>query len=480
MSSKEKALTGVKWSLVGNLSNKVTTFIIGIVMARLLSPADFGLVGMIAVFLVLADTFVDSGFSQALIRKANCSQDDYSTTFYFNLVISLIVYGLLFAFSDEIAKFYEQPKLTEIIKVSSIALVLNAIVLVHQTILIKNIDFLLETKISVTATILSGTIALVMAFYGFGVWSLVVKSVSFSLISTISYLFLSSWRPSLTFSLASFNSLFFFGSKLLVTNLIDRLFWNSYYIVIGKYFSANTLGYYTRAEMFRTLLVQQPTYIVNKVTYPLLSKYQNNELELITNFRKLFRLTLFTVSYIALMLAVLGDLLIFNILGEKWLNAAFFLSTLSIAGVLFPASMISLMLLKVLDKTNLILKMEPIKKLFAVPSLLIGVFIGVNEMILFLVLYSIIEYSINAFSISKVIKHTFRNQFIDLFDSIKLPIVISLVVFTVKEFFVGEPSLMAFISLSILGLSMMIFVAELVKNSEYLQIKNMVLKNLKK
>ena len=250
---KQKTISGLSWSFIDNFSKLGITFIVGIILARLLEPREFGLVGMTTIFIAISQSIIDSGFTQALIRKQNCTQKDYSTVFYFNLVNGIVFYLVLFFAAGLISHFFNEPKLALIIQVLALSLIINSLAIVQRARLTKEINFKLQTKISIIATTLSGIIGIWMAYTGYGVWSLVIKSLAGFAFTSILLWSWNKWIPHLVFSKDSFKEMFSFGSKLLVSGLIDTTYRNIYLLIIGKYFSATELGYYTRADQFKNL-----------------------------------------------------------------------------------------------------------------------------------------------------------------------------------------------------------------------------------
>ena len=470
MSLTNKAIKGAKWSFIGNILNQITTFTIGIILARLLSPEEFGLIGMTTVFIVLADTFVDSGFSQALIRKNNCTQEDYSTAFYFNLLASILIYLLLFFSAGSVANFFIQAELTNIIRIASLGMIINSLVLVQKTILVKDINFKIQTKISIISTLISGVIALLMAINDFGVWSLVVKSLSASLISAVLFWGVNKWRPDFTFSKKSFDDLFSFGSKLLFSNLIDRFYWNIYYVVIGKYFSPETLGYYTRAEMFKNLPSQNVTSIIINVSYPALTKIQDDLILLRHKYLEILKITMFIVSYCLVLIFVLSEPIIFVLIGKQWAESVPLLKILCISAFTFPASLLSVNLMKILKRSDIILKIEPLKKIFAIFSIIIGISFGLEAMLYFLVLNSVFDYFINISSSGKLIGLRFRTELSYIFYASLLPLITGVILFFIKLYFNSNTlsSLIILISISaIILLSLSYFFDKLFFNRVY-------------
>ena len=284
---KQKTISGVLWSSVEQFTGSGIQFIVGIVLARLLSPSEFGLIGMITIFIAVSESFIRSGFGEALIRKNNCTQTDYSTVFLFNLSVGLIFFVLLIISAPAISRFFNEPVLKDIVRVLSLVLIIESLTIIQRTTLTKRVDFKLLTRITFFAYSISGIIAIILAWKGFGVWSLVALTlIKASLISAFLWLW-NRWRPNWQFSIKSFKELFGFGSKLLVSGLIDTIYLNIYYLVIGKYFSAKELGFYTRAKSFSNFPSQIITNVMGRVTYPILAQVQDNPVLLKEGYRRI-------------------------------------------------------------------------------------------------------------------------------------------------------------------------------------------------
>ncbi len=336
MSLKQKTISGLTWSFLDTVTGQGISFIIGIIIARILSPREFGLIGMITVFIAISNSLVDSGFSQALIRKQNCTQKDYSTVFIFNVSAGLIFYGLLFVCSEPISNFYKEPILSDLIKVLGLILIINSFAQIQSTIIQKRIDFKLQTKISVLASIISGTVGVFLALTGKGVWSLVIMALSRSAINSIFLWIWQDWKPNLFFSKDSFNELFSFGSKLLVSGLIDTIYRNVYYLIIGKQFTASELGFYTRAEQFKNLPSSNLQGIIGRVSYPVLSGIQDDLTQLKSAYRRLIKSTMLITFVLMLGMAAAAQPLILSVIGEKWKPSVIYLQLLCFVGVLYP------------------------------------------------------------------------------------------------------------------------------------------------
>ena len=276
MSLKQKTISGLSWSFVDNFIKQSIVFVIGIILARLLTPREFGLIGMTTVFISLSESFIDSGFGQALVRKKNCTQADYATVFYYNLCLGIVFYLFLFLTAGVISRFFNEPKLELIIQVLGFGLIIKSFSLIHLILLIKRIDFKLQTKITVLSSFASGFVGVYMAYNGYGVWSLVAKMLTGYLFTSTLLWTWSKWKPSFEFSWLSFKGMFSFGSKLLISGLLDKAYKNIYLLIIGKYFSATDLGYYTRADSFKNLPSQNLMVVIQRVSYPTLASIQDD------------------------------------------------------------------------------------------------------------------------------------------------------------------------------------------------------------
>ena len=242
MSLRNKTISGFFWSTIENFSNIGVNFIIGIILARLLDPAEFGLIGLLTIFISISNIFIDSGFNQSLIRKTDCDQDDYSTVFFFNILVSVMLYGILFFSSNTIAAFFERPILSSIIRVYALILILQSFALIHRTFLIKEMDFKFQSKVTIVSSIVSGVVGIWMAYSGYGVWSLVYRLIALHFLTNIFFWFHTKWFPSIRFKLNKFKEHAHFGVKLMASGLLNTAYVNVFYLIIGKYFSPTELG----------------------------------------------------------------------------------------------------------------------------------------------------------------------------------------------------------------------------------------------
>ncbi len=422
MSLKQKAVKGFIWSFIDIFSKQGLVFIIGIILARLLSPREFGLIGMTAVFIAFSQSFIDSGFGQALVRKKNCSPKDYSTVFFYNLIVGIVFCLLLIFFAEAISNFYKEPKLKLIIKVLSIGIIIKSLSIIHTVILIKRMDFKLQTKISVISSLFSGTIGIYMAYAGYGVWSLVFKTLAGFAITTVLLWYWNKWKPSLVFSKQSFKELFSFGSKLLLSGLINRIYENVYLLIIGKFFSAVELGYYTRAERFKNLPSKSFTSVIQRVSFPTLSAIQDDQEKLRVSYQKLIQSVMFFTFILMFGLIIMAKPIIVVLIGEKWLPSVFFLQLLCVVGIFFPWQEINKNMLKVLGRSDIILKLEVLKKILVVPVIIIGIKFGIAELIYGMILIAFISFITDSYFAGKKINYKSFAQFKDVMPSLMVAI----------------------------------------------------------
>ena len=291
-SLKNKTVRGVGWSFVDNIANSGITFLVGLVLARLLTPSEYGIMAMITIFIAVSTSIVDSGFSNALIRKTDAGRTDYSTVFYFNLAVSAGLYAVLFLCAPWIAAFFKEPLLTDVMRVIGIVLVVNAFAIIPRTLFVKAVNFKVQTKVSLIASLSSGAVGIGMALGGMGVWSLVGQQLSRQLLNTVFLWVYGRWRPSAEFSWRSFRELFGFGSKLLLSGLLDTAFKEVYSLVIGRCYTSAQLGQYTRAQQFNMIFSSNLTSVVQRVSYPVLSSIQDEPARLKAAYRRVIKVTM--------------------------------------------------------------------------------------------------------------------------------------------------------------------------------------------
>lgn len=473
MSLKQKTISGLTWSFIDSFLGQGITFIVGIILARILSPREFGLVGMLTIFTAIAQSFINSGFQQALIRKQNCTQADYSTVFYFNILIGIFFYVLLFTCANAIGKFFHEPILKELIRVLGLVLIINSFSIIQRTLLTKRIDFKLQAKISIIASVISGVISIYMALTGWGVWSLVGLTLVKDGIILALLWFWNQWKPILYFSQKSFKELFSFGSKLLVSGLIDAIYRNVYYVIIGKYFAAAELGYYTSAEQFQSMPSAYLHGIIGRVTYPILSIIQDDIPRLKETYKKIIRSTMLVTFVLMLGLAAVAKPMILTLIGIKWEPCVIYLQMLCFVGMLYPLHALNLNVLMVKGRSDLFLRLEIIKKALAVPVILVAIFLGIKAMIFGMILLSFIAYYFNSYWSGHLIGYSFMEQIKDILPSFTIAAVMSAVVFTEGMLIHLSPLPMLIVQLTT-GVIITISLCEVFHFKDYLYIKDIV------
>lgn len=449
-SIKSKTAKGVFWSSIERFSVQGVQFIVLLIIARILSPKDFGLVGMLTIFIAVADSLVDSGFSQALIRKQDRTETDNSTVFYFNVVFSIIIYLILYATAPFVADFYGVPQLVLLMRVLCLVVVISSFGVVQLAIYTAEINFKVQAKATLTGAIVSGIVGIFLAWYGYGVWALIWQQLVNVFVRTILLWFFSSWCPKWVYSWNSFRIMFGFGSKLLISTLIDTIYNNLYQIVIGKVFSASALGHFSQAKHFPNIPASTITNVLQRVTYPSLCTMQDDNVRLRGAYRELLRLSAFVVFPLMCLLAGVADPLVEILIGSKWHYASTLIVPLSFSMMWYPIQAINLNLLKVKGRSDWYLKLEIIKKIVGVLILIATIPFGVTIMCWFRILSSIVSLVLNTYYTGKLIDLGFFAQMKDLFPTLVASILMFFVAYSVR-FFIGN-ILMQLLVGSIIGI----------------------------
>ena len=433
-SLRKQTISGVIWSAIERFSLQIIQFVINIIMARLLLPSDYGIIGMLAIFLQISQAFIDSGFAHALIQKKDRTETDYSTVFYFNIIIAFIFYVIIYFSAPLIAQFYNQPTLIPITRIIALNLIFSSFSAIHNTILTIRIDFKTQSKASLTAAIISGTLGITMAYLGFGVWALVFQSLLNSFLITLLLFFLLKWKPQFIFSFSSFKRLFSFGSRLLISGMIHTIYRNLYTIIIGRRFSATDLGFYTRAEQFAIFPSSNLNAIISRVTYPILSSIQDDDQRLSNAYRKYIQLASFIIFPLMVGLAALANPIINILLTDKWIGVVLLLQILCLDWMFDHITSINLNLLWVKGRSDLSLKLEFIKKTIAIIILFLSIPWGVEGMCWGRVFYSLIATYLNTTYTKKLISLSFSQQIKDITPSLVLAFLMGGCIYCLNSF----------------------------------------------
>lgn len=419
------------WNAFEKIAVQGFSFVLSIILARLLTPHDYGIIGMIIIFLAFSNVFVDSGFSRALIQKQDRTEDDFSTTFIFNIVVSCLLYAILFFASPAIADFYETPELVELQRVFFIVIILNSLTVVQSAKLQIIVDFKSIALINAVSTIFSGGIAIYMAYKGAGAWALVWQSIIKSSISVICFWRMGKWVPKTGFSRTSFKKLFGFGSKLLACGLLSTTVTNIYNLIIGKIYNPATLGFYTKAQQFPELTVGTLGSVLNNVTFPLMATLQNNSEDLISTFRRLIKLSAL-VSFPAMVgLAVLSDDVIMVLLGEKWMPAANLLFWLALSYIFTPFSALNLNLLNAIGRSDLFMRIDFLKVPIIFATMAITFPISLKAVVIGKAVTAFIYFYMNTFMVKRLYGFGAFKQLVCCWKCIVATIIMFLSVFGV-------------------------------------------------
>ena len=425
--TKSKVLSSLLWKLMERGGTQGIQFIVTIVLARLLLPEEFGLIVLVTIFIAIAGVFVQSGFNTALIQKKNVDEVDFSSVFYLSLIVASLLYIFLFFTAPLVANFFEEPELEPVLRVLSLTLFFGAVNSIQIAVVARKMQFKKLFFSSLGAIIISGTVGLVMAYAGFGVWALVGQQLINQLMVLVILWFTVKWRPKLVFSLERINNLFSFGWKLLVSGLIDTLYTNLQSLFIGKMFSPAILGFYNRGEQFPSLIVSNIDGSIQSVMLPTLSSYQEDRQRVKEIVRRSIVTSSFIVFPMMVGLAVIAEPLVKILLTEKWLPAVPFLQIFCASYALWPIHTANLQAINALGRSDIFLKLEIVKKIFGLIILGVSIPFGVYAMAIGVLVTGIIASFINAYPNLKLIDYSFQEQWKDIIPSLLLSLVMGIV-----------------------------------------------------
>ena len=413
MSLQNKALSGISWTFFEQFGSKIINFVVQIVLARLIVPEEFGLLGMILIFSAIGNSLSDTGMSQSLIRSDNPDEDDFSTVFSLNLAISVFLYVLFWFSAPLISDFYDQPRLTDLIRVYCLVIIISSLFAIQKARLTYELNFKFQLKAQLPSLFISGFIGILLAYLDFGVWALVYMQISAGLSLAVMYFFQTRWMPSMRISKIKLKEHFNFGYKLAISGIMSRIIQNIFPMVIGKYYSAAMVGFYTRAYTMKELPVLTISNTLDKVIYPIFAKIKNDEKQLKKAYQKVQILSLLVLSSIMLLLILTAYPLFGLLLGENWLPAVPYFQLLCITGIFYPINKYNSNILKVKGRTDLYLKMAVVVNVTLVLGIILTVKFGIIPLILAQVANSLIAVTINIYYANKFVNYPFKEQFID-------------------------------------------------------------------
>lgn len=426
-SLKQKALSGITWSFIEQASNSLLRFVISVVLARLLMPSDYGLLGMLAVFIALSSTFIDSGFSAALIQKRDRTNLDLNTVFFFNIFIAMVCYTILYFCAPFIASFYKTPILIQLLRVLGLTLIIGSFNSIQRTLLTIKINFKTQAKVSFMGLVTGGAVAIFLAYKGFGVWALVSQSIISAIFSSIILWFSSSWRPQFIFSFLALKKLFNYGSKLLFAGVYATTLNNIYNIIIGKIYKSEELGIYTKAGQLPDLISGTLNSVINSITFPLLSSINNERERMVSAYRRMLSMTAFIIFPVMTLLAILSYPFVDILFTQKWIAIVPLMQWLCFARMMTPISALNLNILKASGRSDLFLWTDLVKLPLIVLNMVITIPLGIQYVAIGSTIVTIICYFINAYYPGKIFGYGAFKQIRDCYKIVIAVIIMAIV-----------------------------------------------------
>lgn len=476
MSLKKQAVSGMIWTYSQQFGSQFLTFLVSIVLARLLLPQEFGLIGMLAIFIGIGTALFDGGLTSSLIRSKQLDEEDYSTVFYFNLVCSIILYIILFIAAPFIAQFYEQPTLTDITRVYGLTFIIAAFGTVQNTILTRELQFKKQALITFPAMLLGGIVGIIMAYMGYGVWSLVVSALVNAFFISLFLWLSTAWYPKFIFNKIKFHEHFHYGYKLTLSGVLDITFTNIYQIVIGKFYSVAQVGYYTRANSLMMLPVGNISGALNKVIFPVFSKVQDDIPRLRSVYKQVMQIVLFIITPMMVLLAILAKPLTIFLFTEKWLPMVPIFQIICISGVLYPIHLYNLIVLQVKGRSDLFLRLEIIKKIMVTIVLVITLYFGFYALLWGQLICSVLALFINTHYAGKMLNYSMFSQLKDITPIFVFSLLMGSAIYGLHYFLTDISNFFQLVICSSLGGILYIALAWIFKFESITEIKNLILK----
>lgn len=477
MSLKKQAVKGAVWTYAQQFGTQLISFVVSIFLARILLPEEFGLIGMIAIFMGIGNTLFDGGMTSSLIRSDNLEKSDYSTVFIFNLGVSVAVYCIIFLLAPLIADFYRQPDLTSITRIYSLSFVFSAFGSVQNTMLTKAMNFKKQALLTFPPLLAGSIVALIMANQGYGVWSLVGMTLSNTFVLSVVLWGTSKWKPSWVFSKEKFKLHFNYGYKLTLSSILDIIFTNIYQIVIGRFFSASVVGYYTRANQLMMMPIGNVSTALNKVAFPLFAELQNEEERLRSAYKRIMLLVLYIINPIIVLMLVLAEPLTVFLFTDKWLPMVPIFQIICLSGLLYPLHLYNLLILQVKGRSDLFLKLEVIKKVLLTIVIFISFYFGLYGLLWGQLIFSILALFINTYFAGSMINYKMADQLKDMLPLFFLAGFTGVCVYCLDYYTLSDLSnIIRLIVSSIFGGMVYLGMSYMFKFDSLLEIKNIILR----
>lgn len=431
---KTQTISGMIWTSIQKFGVMIISFIANIVLARLLLPEDFGMIGMLMVFVAVADTLVNGGLGSALIQKKEPTDKDFSTVFYWNLLISIIIYVLLFFTAPSIANFYKMPKLYVLLRVLGVYLIISAFSIIQSSQLVKQLSFNKLAKITMTSTLIGSIISIVMAFLNFGVWSLIAKLLITNFIQCLLFWITNNWKPLLVFSFSSFRQLFKFSSYLLLSNFTGQIVAQFQTLVIGRFFSAGALGYYTQARTLSNIPESAIPQIVDQVMFPIYSSLQDNKASILNALKKSLKSLVFLNFPLMLLLLVIAEPLFIILFSDKWIDSVPYFQIFCFGSMLFSLNSNNVNVIKSLGKSNYILITTIINHSITLILIFIGLKFGIKGVALGYALSMYFRFPVNAYFTGRLINYGVIKQIKDVGPTYLLSVITAILTLYISSF----------------------------------------------
>lgn len=430
---KQKAVSGMIWTALQRYSTMLIQFISGIILARLLTPYDYGCIGMLMIFMVLAESFIDGGFGSALIQKKRPTQEDYSTIFWFNIGMSVLLYAILYVSAPAISRFYDIPLLCDVLRVQGVILFIYAFNIIQKNQLRKKLNFKVLSIVTITTSITSLVITIFMAYHGFGVWALVTQNIITAAIPALVFWFYIKWRPIWTFSVKSFKELFSFGFYMFLTHLVNQ-FGNQFQgLLIGRFYNPSIMGLYSKAQATEKLSSQSISQVLTQVTYPLYAEAQDDK-KALGNMIKRITMVLSFMTFPLMFILLLCAKPIFVLLySDRWVGSVPYFQVLCIAGLAFSLQSVNYQSISAIGKSKTLFYWTMVKRLAGIIFVVLGLLLyGMKGLLIGMVLNTWFSYFVNIGLVSKHIGYKWTTQLLDI-----LPVLIASTVAALASYYIS-------------------------------------------
>lgn len=478
MVSNKKVISNLIWRFLERTGAQIVSFVVSIILARILSPDAYGTIALVTVFTTILQVFVESGLGNALIQKKNADDKDFSTVFYTNMMFCIILYIAMFILAPIIADFYEDNSLTSVIRVLSITLIISGIKNVQQAYVSKNMMFKKFFFATIIGTIVSAVVGIVLAWKGFGVWALVAQQLTNQAIGTIVLWFIVRWRPKLQFSFERLKRLYSYGWKLLASSLLDTVYNNCRQLVIGKIYSSGDLAYYNKGKQFPEMIVLNVNTSIDSVLLPAMSEVQDDKDKVKSMTRRAIKTSTYIMAPLMIGMAATASNIVKLLLTDKWIDCVLFLQIFCITYMFHPINTSNLNAIKAIGRSDLFLKLEIIKKGFGVMILLATMFISVEAMAYSLLVSCLFGQIVNSWPNRKLLNYGYMAQLKDIAPSILLALVMGIIVYCYN--YINLPALILLILQVLTGIVIYILGSNIFKNESFEYIINFIKKKTKK